>query len=63
MRWAVGMAGKEWQQANSPQNRHCRQTQPADSPPGSGLEQTATDGQPRSETAAAADDVGLSPCR
>ena len=33
----VGMAGKEWQQAHSPQNRHCRRTQPADSPPGTGL--------------------------
>ena len=40
--WAVGMAGKEWQQAHSPQNRHCRRTQPADSPPGTGLKQTAS---------------------
>ena len=44
MRRAVGMAGKEWQagKQNSPQNRHCRQTQPADSPPGTGLK---TNGQ------------------
>ena len=34
---AVGMAGKKWQQAHSPQNRHCRRTQPADSPSGTGL--------------------------
>ena len=33
---AVGMAGKEWQ-AHSPLNKHCRRTQPADSPPGTGL--------------------------
>ena len=33
---AVGMAGKIWQ-ANSPQNKHCRQTQPADAPSGTGL--------------------------
>ena len=42
LRRAVGMAGKEWQQAHSPQNRHCRRTQPADSPPGTGLKQTAS---------------------
>ena len=59
---AVGMAGKGWQANKSLQNRHCRQTQPADSSLGSGLKQTASDGRPRSETTAAADDVGL-PCR
>ena len=34
---AVGMAGKGWQANKSPLNRHCRQTQPADSLPGTGL--------------------------
>ena len=35
---AVGMAGKGWQAGkHSPQNRYCRQTRPADSPPGTGL--------------------------
>ena len=55
---AVGMAGKGWQQAHSPQNSHCRRTQPADSPPGTGLKnQQPPDGRPRSETTAA-DNVG-----
>ena len=59
---AVGMAGKKWQQAHSPQNKHCRQTQPADSPPGTGLKQT---NGPQlagfaAKTTAAADDVGFS---
>ena len=40
MRRAVGMAGKVWQANKSLQNRHCRQTQPADSPPGTGLKTT-----------------------
>ena len=34
---AVGMAGKVAAGTHSLQNRHCRQTQPADSPPGPGL--------------------------
>ena len=35
---AVGMAGKmAGRQTKSLLNRHCRQTQPADSPPGTGL--------------------------
>ena len=39
---AVGMAGKGWtRQANkSLLNRHCRQTQPADAPSGTGPEKT-----------------------
>ena len=37
---AVGMAGNGWQANKSLQNRHCRQTQPADSPPGTGLKKT-----------------------
>ena len=37
LRRAVGMAGKGWQANKSLPNRHCRQTQPADSPPGTGL--------------------------
>ena len=57
-----GHGRQRWPANKSLQNRHCRQTQPADSPLGSGLKQTATDGRPRSETTAAADDVGL-PCR
>ena len=73
LRRAVGMAGKigkagktqPAEQAHSPQNRHCRRTQPADSPLGSGLK---TNKRPQmvglaAKTAAAADDVGLSPCR
>ena len=59
MRRAVGMAGKEWQQAHSPQNRHCRRTQPADSPPGTGLKQTATGVGLAAKTIAATNDVGL----
>ena len=42
------MAGKG-KQAHSPQNRYCRQTQPADSPPGTGLKETATVGRPCSK--------------
>ena len=56
MRRAVGMAGKQ----NSPQNRHCRQTQLADSPPGTGLKNT--NGPQLAGLAAktmAADKVGL----
>ena len=56
MRRAVGMAGK---------TRHCRRTQPADSPPGTGLK---TNGHQMAglaaKTTAADDEVGLlSPCR
>ena len=58
MRRAVGMAGKVGSRPAARRTKHCRQTQPADSPPGTGLKQTATDGRPRSETTAA-DDVGL----
>ena len=53
---AVGMAGKMGKAGK---------TQPADSPPGSGLK--TNDGPQLAglavKTAAAADDVGLSPCR
>ena len=35
---AVGMAGKGKQAHKACRTRHCRQTQPADSPPGTGLE-------------------------
>jgi len=45
-----GYGRQRWQQAHSPQNNNCRQhrllnkatqaTQPADSPPGTGLKQT-----------------------
>ena len=46
---------------HSLQNRHCRQTQPADSPPGTGLEeQTAHSWPALQQTTTAADDVGLS---
>ena len=60
MRRAVGMAGKRWQAKHSLLNRHCRQTQPADSPPGTGLE---TDGPQiaglAANTTTAAADVGV----
>ena len=62
---AVGMAGKNGSRhTESPQNRHCRRTQPADSPLGTGLEETH--GPQLAGLAAkttAADDVGLLPCR
>ena len=58
MRRAVGMAGKDWQ-AHSPQNRHCRQTQPADSPPGTGLETNSQQVAGLAANTTAADDVGL----
>ena len=39
VRWAVGMAKAECRQANKKARRtgHCRHTQPADSPSGTGL--------------------------
>ena len=64
---AVGMAGKVARQAkHSPQNRYCRQTQPADSPPGSGLKtnERPTVGRPRSKNNSCLMMMaGLSPCR
>ena len=64
MRGAVGMAGKvAGRQTKPAEQGNCRRTQPADSPLGTGLEETtATDDRPGSKQTAA-DDVGLSPCR
>ena len=66
MRRAVGMAGKNGSRhaKHSPQNKHCRQTQPADGLPGTGLKETnsqqlaglAAKTQPPTKLA------GLSPC-
>ena len=69
---AVGMAGKvagrqtkpaeqQLQADTAGRTRHCRQTQPADSPPGSGLQNNQPMASLAATTAAAADDVGL-PC-
>ena len=58
---AVGMAGKEWQQAHSLQNRHCRQTQPADDLPGSGLKTTASSWPALQQKQQLPEDVGLPP--
>jgi len=50
LRRAVGMAGKGWTGTQPAEQAHCRRTQPADSPSGTGLKkQTATDGRPRSK--------------
>ena len=60
---AVGMAGKMGKagKTQSLLNKALQATQPADSPPGTGpkTNKRPTVGRPRSETTAAADDVGL----
>ena len=54
------MAGKVARQAkHSPQNRYCRQTQPADSPPGTGLKTHSQQLAGLAAKTTAADDVGL----
>jgi len=54
---AVGMAKASRHTVG--RTNHCRRTQPADSPPGTGLKnKQPADGRPRSKTMAA-DDVGL----
>ena len=59
LRRAVGMAGKDGsRQTKSPQNRHCRQTQPADSPPGTGLETNSQQMAGLAARTTAADDDG-----
>ena len=63
MMWAVGMAGKGWQATKSLLNRHCRRTQPADSPSGTGLRKKTAHSWPALQQTTAADDVlHLSPC-
>ena len=60
---AVGMAGKMAGKQTARRTSHCRRTQPADSPPGTGLK---THGPQLAGFAAKTqlpDDVGLSPCR
>ena len=57
---AVGMAGKVAAGTHSLLNRHCRQTQPADSPPGTGLITNGHRWPASQQTTAADDDVGLS---
>ena len=46
------------QAKDSPQNKHCRRTQPADSPPGTGLKQTAHSWPASQQNTTAADDDG-----
>ena len=57
---AVGMAGKDGTAGTQPaeQNR-CRQTQPADSPPGTGLKTNSQQLAGLAATTTAADEVGL----
>ena len=56
---AVGMAGKEWQANKKPAEQgNCRRTQPADSPPGTGLETNSQQLAGLAAKTTAADDVG-----
>ena len=61
---AVGMTKAKWQAkmaagTQSLQNRHCRQTQPVDSPPGTGLKTNSQQVAGLAAKTAAADDVVL----
>ena len=60
---AVGMAGKVAAGTHSPQNRHCRQTQPEDSPLSTGLEANGPQLAGFAAKTQLPDDVGLLPCR
>ena len=60
---AVGMAGKREAGKHSLLNKHCRQTQPADSPPGTGLKTNGPQLAGLAAITTAADDLAcLSPC-
>jgi len=57
--WAVGMAKAKASRHTARRTRHCRQTQPVDSPPGTGLKETTSRWPASQQTTTAADDVGL----
>ena len=57
---AVGMAKAKWQATKKARRtEHCRQTQPADSPPGTGLTSNSQQLAGLAANTTAAEDVGL----